>query len=62
MVEGKVVDSNMDGFSSISGNMFAVLVYYLAVGDVDSWVFVGNATFVNWPVDITIVFLYFPNI
>ena len=28
MVEGRVADSNMDGFS---GNLFAVLVYYLEV-------------------------------
>ena len=33
-VEGKDVDSNLDGFSSFSGNLFAVLVYYLEVGDV----------------------------
>ena len=29
MVEGRIVDSNIDGFSSLSGNLFAVLVYYL---------------------------------
>ena len=35
-VEGRVVDSNMNGFSNFSGNLFAVLVYYLEVGDVVS--------------------------
>ena len=35
MFEGRVVDSNMDGFSSFSGNLFAVLIYYLQMGDVD---------------------------
>ena len=34
MVEGGVVDSNMNGFSSFSGNLFAILVYYLEVADV----------------------------
>ena len=32
MVEGRVVDSNMDGLSSFSGNLFAVLDYYLELG------------------------------
>ena len=35
LVEGRVVDSNMDGFSD---NLFAVLVYYLEVRDVGSGV------------------------
>ena len=30
-VKGKVVDSNMDGSSTFSSNLFAVLVYYLEV-------------------------------
>ena len=28
-VEGRVVDSNMNGFSSFSGNLFAIFIYYL---------------------------------
>ena len=34
MVGGIVVESYMDGFSSFSDDLFAVLVYYLKVGDV----------------------------
>ena len=34
MVEGRVVNSNMNGFSSFSGNLFSILVYYLEVGNV----------------------------
>ena len=34
MVEHRVVDSNMDGFSNFSGNLFPVLVYYFEVGSV----------------------------
>ena len=34
MVEGKVVDSNMDSFSRFSGNLCAILVYYVEVEDV----------------------------
>ena len=34
-VEGRVVDSNMNGFSCFTGSVFAALIYYLEVGDVD---------------------------
>ena len=34
--EGRVSDSKMNGFSSFSGNSFAVLTYYIKVGDVGS--------------------------
>ena len=44
MVEGRAVDSTMAGFS---GNLFAVLVYYLEVGSVGLEVVVGNDVFVN---------------
>ena len=44
MVEGRVADSSMDGFSS---NFFAILIYYLEVEDVGSGVVVGNAVDVN---------------
>ena len=43
IVEVMALDTKMDGFSSFSGNMFAVLVYYLEVGDVGAGVVVGNA-------------------
>ena len=46
----------MDGFSSSSGNLLAVLVYYLEVGDVGSGVVDGNAVLVNCTVDMAIVF------
>ena len=55
MVEGRVVDSNMNGFSS---NLFAILVYYLEVGDVGWVVVVGNSVFVNCSSDMAIVFFY----
>ena len=55
MAGSRVVDSNMDGFSS---NLFAVLVYYFEVGDVGLWTAVGNAVYVNYTGDITIVFFY----
>ena len=47
MVVNRVVDSYMDGFPSFFDNLFAVLVYYLEVGDVCSRVVVGNAMFVT---------------
>ena len=53
-----VVDSNMDGLSSFSGNLFAVLVYYLEVGDDCVEVVIGNAVFVNCTGEMTIVFIY----
>ena len=35
-VEGSVVESDMNGFPSFSGDLFAILVYYVEVGDVSS--------------------------
>ena len=32
-VEGRVVDSNINGFFSFSGNLLVILVYYFEVGD-----------------------------
>ena len=55
VIEGRVVDYNMNSFS---GTLFAILVYYLAVGDIDSGVVVGNVVFVNWPGHMIIVFFY----
>ena len=43
MVEGRSVDSNVNCFSSFSGNLFTVLVYYLEVGDVSLRMVVANA-------------------
>ena len=48
----------MNGFSSFSGNLFAVFVYYLEVGDVGSGVVVRNAMFVKCTGDITILFFH----
>ena len=56
MVEGKVVASNMNGFSNFSGNSFAILVYYLEVGDVCPWMVVGHTVLVNCTGDVTVVF------
>ena len=60
LVDGRVVDSNIDGFLSFPGNLFAVSVYYtyLEVGDVGSGVVVGNDVYVNYTGDMTIVFFY----
>ena len=33
-VGGRIVNSNMDGFSRFPGNLFAVLIYYFEMGDV----------------------------
>ena len=57
-VEGRVFDSNMNSFSSFSGNLFAILVYCLEVGDIYSGVVIGNDVFVNCTGDITIVLFY----
>ena len=48
------VDSNIIGFS---GNLFAVLVFCLVVGDVVSVVGVGNAVCVTCAGDMKIVFI-----
>ena len=61
--DGRVVDSNMNGFYSFSGNLFSILVYYFEVENNGLGVVVGNVVFVNCTGDMTIVFLlYFPNI
>ena len=44
MVDWRVGESNIDGFS---GKMLAVIVYYLDVGDDGFRVIVGNALYVN---------------
>ena len=40
------------------GNLFAVLVYYLDVGEVGSWVVVGNDDYFKCTGEMTTVFLY----
>ena len=51
---GRSVDSNMNDFSCFYSNLFAILVYYLKVGDVSSLGVVGNAVFVNYIGDFTL--------
>ena len=58
IVEGRVVDSNMDA-SLLPWHLFAVLVYYLGAEDVASGVVVGNAVFVNCTDVMIIVFFYY---
>ena len=58
MVEGRIVDSNMDGFCSFSGNVSSAVVYDNKTGYVGCWVVVGYAVYVNWADDMTIVFFY----
>ena len=53
MIQGNVVDSNMDGFC---GNLFAVFVYYLEVRIGGPRVVVGNAVYVNCTGEMTTVF------
>ena len=53
MIEGRVVYSNMNGFS---GNLFAISVCYLEVGDVGSGMVVGYIVFLNCTGDVTVVF------
>ena len=45
----------MNGFCA---NLFAILVYYLEAEGVGLRVIVGNAMFVNYTGDMTIVFFY----
>ena len=59
MVRGRIFACNINGFSSFPGNVFAVLVYYLEVGDVDTGMVVENAGFVNCTVDMIFVFFYY---
>ena len=54
----RVVDSRMNGFSSFSGNLFAVLVYCLEVGEVGSEMVVGKAVYVHCTGDMTTVFFH----
>ena len=58
IIEGMVVNSNTNDFSSFPGTLFTVLIYYHEVEDVASGLVVGNATFLNCAGYITIVFFY----
>ena len=66
MVEGRVrvVDSNMNGFSSFSANLFAVVVYYLELGYVGSEVVYWKCGVcsLHWRHDYCVLLLYFPNV
>ena len=46
----------MDGFSSFTGNLFAVLIYYFEMGDVGFGMIVGYTVLVNSTGDMTAVF------
>ena len=56
VVEGRIVNSNMDGFSSFYGNLFAVLFYYFEMGDVGFGMIVGSTMLVNCIGDMIVVF------
>ena len=55
--EGRIVDSNMNGFSSFPGNMFGIMIFYFDMGDVGSGMIVGHTVLVNCTSDVTTVFL-----
>ena len=48
----------MNGVSSFSGNLFALLFYYLEVRDAGPGVIVANAVFANCTGGITNLFFY----
>ena len=62
--EANIADSNMDVFSSFSGNLFTVLVYYLGVDDIGSRMAGGNAVVckLHWCHDCSVLFMCFPNV
>ena len=57
MVEGRIVNSNMNGFSSFPGNIFAGLIYYFESGVVGLGMIVGHTVLVNCTGDVTTMFL-----
>ena len=57
-LKDSIVDSNIDSFSSFSGNLFTLLVFYHEVADISLGVVVGNAVYVKCTGDMTIVFFY----
>ena len=57
-VEGRVVDSNMNGFSNFPGNLFAILVYYPEVGHVGLQIVVGKNAFEYYTGDMSNEFFY----
>ena len=58
VVKGRIVDSDMNGFSTFSGNFCTILGCYLEVGDVCSGMVVGNTVLVNCSGDMTVLFFY----
>ena len=55
-VEGRIANSNINGFSSFPGNLFTILVYYFEVGDVGIGMIVGHTVLVNFSGYMTAVF------
>ena len=55
VVEGRIVNSDMDSFSSFPGNLFDVLIYYFEMGDVGFGMIVGYTVLVNCTGDVIAV-------
>ena len=55
MIEGRIVDSNMNGSTSFPDNFFAILVYYFEVWDVGSLMIDGHTVLVNSTGDVAAV-------
>ena len=55
-VEGRIINSNMNGFPNFTGNLFSILVYYFQVGDVGSGMVGGHTMLVNCTGDVTVGF------
>ena len=51
-IEGRIVNSDMDGFSSFPGNLSAVLIYYFEMGDAGFGMIVGYTVLVNCTGDV----------
>ena len=56
MVEGRIVNSDMNGFSSFPGNLYAVSIYYYEMGDVGFGLIVGYLVLINCTGNVTVVF------
>ena len=56
VVEGRIVKSDMDGFSSFPGNLFAVLIYYFEMEDVGFGMIDTYTVLVNCIGNVTAVF------
>ena len=56
LVEGRIVNSDMDGFSSFPGDLFAVLIYYFEMEDAGSWMIIGYTVLINYTGNVIAVF------